>query len=188
MSWALCGRRATEALRGNSPLPANADLQAGAPAHCLDLGQCLKPAFSLRLRGPLPSSAGTSGHSPVDVFCVARPERLPSGDPRMIPTSTPTSSSLRIRLHYSFSLQMRCYILRGAAKAVTPARRRKRASAPSPSCREPRQGPPLGGLLGPAVLDWRQRSTMVRSQADSNPSSSISLHGLDPSESLRPPP
>lgn len=108
-----------------------------------------RACLSSSLPGPLPSSAADSQSPPptpqwadVVVFCVARPARPPPGDPPVTLASTrPGPCSLHIRLQHSFSPQMRCDVLRGAAKALTLARSRQRASAPSPSCQEPRQGP-----------------------------------------------
>lgn len=151
LPWALCRQSVLWTLRGNPPLAVNAASQAWGPEHSfLDHHEYLKSAFSWRLLGPLPTSAGTPSHFhllpqvrlraqwvDMGVFYVARPERPPR-DPPISPTPSPKSGSLHISLQHSFPPQMRCYVLRGAAKAPTSQARSGRGPLlPAPVARSP---------------------------------------------------
>lgn len=140
-------------------LPACERGQPGSDAvHSLDRCYYGKPAFSLRLWAPFPAlleplatrpaTPPGWGKSPVRgcvcVLCGQAREASSSGLTHN-PTPIPTSSSLHIRPQHSFPPQIRCYVLMGAAKALTQARSQewsqKRASAPAPAARSP--GRPL---------------------------------------------
>lgn len=158
LPWALCRQNVLWTLRGNPPLAVNAASQAWGPEHSfLDHHEYLKSAFSWRLLGPLPTSAGTPSHFhllpqvrlraqwvDMGVFYVARPERPPR-DPPISPTPSPKSGSLHISLQHSFPPQMRCYVLRGAAKARTSQAR---------SGRGPLLPAPVARSLSRALSSW----------------------------------
>lgn len=154
------------ALQGTAPLPGNTDSHAGGREHsflrslvpeaCL-LCETPRPLSQLcwDLEPPPPTPPG-GAKSPVGgdgCVLVARPERPLPWYPPIVPTPSPTSSSLRIRLQHSFPPQMRCYVLMGAARSWN------RASAPNPSCQEPRQGAISREYYVLWCFNWRRQMT-----------------------------
>lgn len=165
-------------LRGNPPLAVNAASQAWGPEHSfLDHHEYLKSAFSWRLLGPLPTSAGTPSHFhllpqvrlraqwvDMGVFYVARPERPPR-DPPISPTPSPKSGSLHISLQHSFPPQMRCYVLRGAAKAPTSQARSGRGPLlPAPVARSPSRALSSWCVTGGGRAPWLGAKHGLKSQ------------------------
>lgn len=173
LPWALCRQSVLWTLRGNPPLAVNAASQAWGPEHSfLDHHEYLKSAFSWRLLGPLPTSAGTPSHFhllpqvrlraqwvDMGVFYVARPERPPR-DPPISPTTLPQKRQPPHQPATFLPSSDEVLCPEGGGQGPDqPGQEWKRASAPGPSCQEPKQGPVF------LVCDWRRQSTVVRSQA-----------------------